>query len=112
MFESYNYQIWHIVPKHLYSGKKIIEIATFMSAGVFNEGYYVILKMMELLEIKLGEQCRFFANSYDAQRLRRQERRSLSNTREARMLRKQEQLANNELFEEVEGLLYAPGIAD
>lgn len=110
--ESFNSTIWRLAPKHLNSGIKIIEIAAFLAAGIFNEGYYAVLKIMEMLNIKIGQQCKLCADTHDATRVTRQERRSLSSTKEARMARRQEQIEQNEFYEEAEGLLYGPGIAD
>lgn len=109
---SFNCMVWRLAPKHLNSGIKIIEIAAFIAAGVFNEGYYAVLKIMETLDIKIGQQCKLFADTYDAKRMTRQERRSLNSTEEARMARRQEQIELNEFYEKAEGLLYGPGIAD
>ncbi|EZA52864.1 hypothetical protein X777_07983 [Ooceraea biroi] len=36
--ESYNSTVWRLAPKHLNSGRKNIEIAAFIAAGVFNKG--------------------------------------------------------------------------
>ena len=110
--ESFNPTIWRLAPKHLNSGRKIVEIAAFIATGVFNEGYYAILKIMQTLEINIGDHCKLFAENYDAQRIRRQERRSLSSSKEARTAHRLRQIQENEFNEEAEGLLYGPGIAD
>ncbi|XP_071579129.1 uncharacterized protein [Temnothorax nylanderi] len=110
--ESFNSTIWRLAPKHLHSGVKIIEIAAYITAGIFNEGYFAVLKIMEILQIKIGPQCKLFADNYKVERTKRQERRSFSSSREARLARKQRQIEQNELFEEAEGILYGPGIAD
>lgn len=110
--ESFNATIWRLAPKHLNVGIKIIEIAAYIAACVFNEDYNSVLKIMNILEIKIGQQCRMFAEMYNEKRINRQERRSLTATKEARSAHKQEKLEQNELYEETEGLLYAPGIAD
>ncbi|XP_018313415.1 uncharacterized protein [Mycetomoellerius zeteki] len=86
--ESFNSMIWRITPKHINSGRKIIEIAAFISAGTFNEGCSAILKIMETLDIKIRMQCKSFADTCDDERITRQER-NLSNTKEARLARKQ-----------------------
>ncbi|XP_025152724.1 uncharacterized protein LOC109504083 isoform X2 [Harpegnathos saltator] len=110
--ESFNSTIWRLVPKHLHSGSKIIEIAAFIAAGVFNEGYSSILKIMNVLDIKIGQQCRCFADNYETQRVQQKERRRSSSTQEARTARRILQMEQHEFYEEAEGLLYAPGIAD
>jgi len=43
---------------------KIISIAAFIAAGVFNEDYSLILKMMNELDINIGPECRYFADIY------------------------------------------------
>jgi len=110
--ESFNSTIWRLVPKHLNSGSKIIEIAAFIAAGIFNEGYSTILQTMMLLEINIGQQCKIFADKYDEERVTRQERRRLSSTKEARIARRLHEIQQNEFYEEAEGLLYGPGITD
>lgn len=67
---------------------------------------------MNVLNINIGQQCKFFADTYDAQRITRQERRRQSSTKEARISRRMHQMEQNEFFEATEGLLYGPGIAD
>lgn len=52
--ESFNSTIWRLAPKHLNAGVKIIEIAAFIAASVFNEGYSSILKIMKKLDIQIG----------------------------------------------------------
>lgn len=88
------------------SGRKVVEIPAFIAASVFNEGYYAILKIMQTLDINIGNQSKLFAENYDAQRVRRQERRSLSSTKEARTARRLRQIEENEFNEEAEGLPY------
>lgn len=101
-----------MAPKHLNCGFKTIEIAAFIATGVFNEGYSSILQIMNSIDIVIGQQCKIFADQYDAQRIRRQERRSASSTKETRSTHREQNAALQEFFEETEGLLYGPGIAD
>ena len=61
---------------------------------------------MNILEVKFGQQCKHYADPYDKERLTRQERRSLSSSKEARTVRRWQQIEQNEFFEETEGLLY------
>ena len=70
--------------KHLHSGIRIMKIAAYIATGLFNEGYAAILKIMDILEIKIGPQCKQYADSHDAERIKRQEQVSLSTTKEAR----------------------------
>ncbi|KZC07936.1 hypothetical protein WN55_10082 [Dufourea novaeangliae] len=36
--ESFNSTVWRLVHKHLYGGFKIVEMASFLAVGQFNEG--------------------------------------------------------------------------
>ncbi|KZC13138.1 hypothetical protein WN55_05370 [Dufourea novaeangliae] len=110
--ESFNSTVWRLAPKHLNYGINIIEIAVFIAASVFNKGHCAILKMMNILEIKIGHECKSFADKYNAARVNRQERRSRSSSKEARSARRKEQLKQQQFFEEAEGLLYGTGIVN
>ncbi|EFN70470.1 hypothetical protein EAG_00241, partial [Camponotus floridanus] len=37
---------WRLAPKHLNCGSKIIEIAAYLAAGIFNDGYSFVLRIM------------------------------------------------------------------
>lgn len=67
---------------------------------------------MNLLNLTVGSYAKAYADNTDEARITRQDRKSLLQTKEARTARKQQQLEENQLFEEEEGLLYGPGIAD
>jgi len=110
--ESFNSTVWCMSPKHLHSGRKIIEISAYMAAGMFNEGYSAVLSTMQLLDLKIGQLCKMLADNVDAQRIERENRRTSLSSKEALTAHRLEQLHQNELFEEVEGLLYGAGIAD
>jgi len=110
--ESFNATVWRLAPKHLHCGWKIIEIAAFLAAGMFNDGYNFILNIMNDLELPIGIQCKTFADEQTANRIRRQDRRSQSRSKEARIAKKKEAAAKMDAFEEKEDILYGPGIAD
>ncbi|XP_018363685.1 PREDICTED: uncharacterized protein LOC108761572 [Trachymyrmex cornetzi] len=110
--ESFNSTVWRFCPKHLHSGLKIVESATFIAAGLFNEGYSAIFQIMMALKLIIGRQCKMYGDNVDEWRVPRQERRSISSSKEARRAKKQQALEENMLYEEVEGLLYGLGITD
>lgn len=110
--ECFNSTIWRLAPKHLNCGRKIVEIAAYLAAGLFNEGFSSILRVMQALELEIGIYAKQFADNSDDKRIQRQERRTLSESKEARKARRGELAERNELHEEAEGLLYGPGIAD
>lgn len=55
--------MWRLAPKELNSGIKMIEIAIFIIAGIFYEDYYIILKIMETLNITPLWTPMFFTNT-------------------------------------------------
>ena len=110
--ESFNATIWRLAPKHLNCGFKIVEIAPFLAAGTFNEGLRFVVQLMQVLDLIIGRQCKIFTDVHDAQRLKRQKHRSLSSIREERTTRGEQNADLLEEFEEEEGLMYGPGIAD
>ncbi|XP_052758504.1 uncharacterized protein LOC128202373 [Galleria mellonella] len=110
--ESFNATVWRLSPKHLHSGLKVVEISAYIAAGIFNEGYTSVLRIMNLLNLNIGTYAKIFADSTDEERITRQNRKSLSETKDARSARRQHQIDENQLFEEEEGLLYGPGIAN
>ena len=79
---------------------------------MFNEGYSAILSTMQLLNLSIGQQCKMFADIADGKRIERKNKRQIFSSKEARTDRRLEQMHLNELFEQGEGLLYGPGIAD
>ncbi|XP_043268118.1 uncharacterized protein [Venturia canescens] len=110
--ESFNSTVWRINPIHLNSGEKIVEIAAYMAAGMFNEGYSAVLNIMQQFDLKIGQICKMSADNIDARRIERENRRTSFSSKEARTARRLKQLHQNEFFEEEEGLLYGAGIAD
>jgi len=110
--ESFNATVWRLAPKHLHCGRKIIEIVAWIAAGIFNEGYLSVLRIMSSMDITIGPVCREIASRNDENRMKSQERCSRSLGQPATKLVKQQQLQRNELFEEEEGLSYGAGIAD
>ena len=110
--KSFNSIVWRIAPKHLHSDLKIVEIASYLAAGMFNIGYSAILNTMQQLQLKIGQQCKMFADNVDKQRIERENRSASLSTKEARTARRLEQLHQNEYYEEAEGVLYGAGIAE
>lgn len=110
--ESYNSVLWHFAPKHRFSSVKIIEIAAFLAACLFNEGYTSFLIMMEAMGLKIGPQAKIMADGKDNNRIQHANRCHLESSKEARTARRNKRAGQNEFFQEEEGLLYAPGIAD
>lgn len=110
--ESLNACVWKLTPKHINCGAKTVAVATFLASSVFNEGYTAVLKTMTTLGIRVGLQCRAFAAQTDAEREKRAERRLSPAAIEALQRHRSDRLLQDAFYEEEEGLMYGPGIAD
>ncbi|KOC59898.1 hypothetical protein WH47_10539 [Habropoda laboriosa] len=55
--ESFNSCVWHLAPKHIICGKKIFKIATYCAACIFNEGFALIVKIMDVMGVKIGPEA-------------------------------------------------------
>lgn len=110
--ESFNMCVWSIAPKHLFCGHETVEIATHLAACIFNEGFATILKVMEIMEIKIGRTALIYAEKRDDKRVRTADRRSSEIFKRARKSRREEISQEIEQMDEAEGVLYGPGIAD
>ncbi|XP_048511178.1 uncharacterized protein LOC125500959 [Athalia rosae] len=67
---------------------------------------------METMGCTIGPIAADFAAKHKAERIKTADRRSSLDSKEARTARRTEISAENEEFEEAEGVLYGPGIAD
>jgi len=110
--ESLNSLIWTFAPKHLHSGVQIVQIATFLAVVIFNEGFQGIIKIMHTMGCSIGRTAHAYVERRDEFRISRSEQRISDAAREARISARAEQSALQNLQEEEEGILYAPGIAD
>ncbi|XP_018403393.1 PREDICTED: uncharacterized protein LOC108780253 isoform X1 [Cyphomyrmex costatus] len=105
--ESYDKTIWQFAPKHILCDSQIVTISAYLAACIFNEGFKPILKIMQTMGITIGPYADLFASKRDTERLR--EAMTLESVEE-NVLYKNEELQEPQHFEEVEGLLYGPGI--
>lgn len=110
--ESFNACIWKLAPKHLHCGVQTIKIAAYIAAGIFNEGYSSILKTMNAVGIIIGPNSRNFAVQTDERRVAAAEENTSEQAKNARIEKINAQIQKNIFFEEEEGPLYGPGIAD
>ncbi|GFV57907.1 uncharacterized protein TNCV_1598991 [Trichonephila clavipes] len=63
-------------PKHSHSGPKIVELASYLAVGLFNEGNSPLLMVMNEEGIVVGRQSFNYAEQIDNQCVSRQNRRS------------------------------------
>ena len=110
--ESLNALIWMLAPKHLHCGEKTVKIAVYIAASKFNEGYTAIVKLMTIMGIIVGRSALNFAQMTDRQRISAAEAKLNPYAKQARIQQRRILMQQNELYEEEEGLIYGPGIAD
>ena len=64
-----------------------MKIAAYILNVLFNEVYAAILKIMDVLEIKIELQCKQYADWYDAEHIKCQKGASLSSVKKVRAAR-------------------------
>lgn len=62
--------------------------------------------------VTIGPESFAFAQNLDDARIMKADRQASLASKEARIARQNEKSMQNELYEETEGILYGPGIAD
>jgi len=67
---------------------------------------------MHTMGISIGPYANMYASERDDKRIQRSELRVSEGAKRARMAKKDELVAEKVFYEEEEGLLYGPGIAD
>ncbi|XP_014485395.1 PREDICTED: uncharacterized protein LOC106749935 [Dinoponera quadriceps] len=110
--ESLNAMIWSLAPKQTFSGAKTVDIASYCAASIFNEGYSSILKMMDVMNIKIGPNAFNLCNTVDERRISQANERSFDASKEERIERRTARSALEEDFLEEEGVLYEAGMGD
>ncbi|KYN50387.1 hypothetical protein ALC57_00024, partial [Trachymyrmex cornetzi] len=110
--ESYNACVWHLAPKHIFSGKQIIEIAAYCAACKFNDGFKPLIKIMETMGVTIGKISTEFAEKCDEARIEKTNLCSTSDSKESRSALRNARFEENEAYEQAEGVMYGPGIAD
>lgn len=110
--ENFNSTVWRLAPNHLHSRpKKIIEVASFSAVGLFNEGNSAGLMVMNESKIVVGPLSFDYPRKMNVKRLKRKNRRSVSEINEAWKARNVMKTLND-AYEDEEGLLYGNGIVD
>ena len=71
-----------------------------------------ILNIMESMGVQVSPKSMGYAQTYNEHRIIRAEKETSGALKLARPSHTAEKLAENDVFEETEGFLYAPGIAD
>lgn len=91
-------------------GKKTLEIAALSAACIFNEGLLPVLKVMEVMGVKIGLEARRFADKANDRRLDRAEHEATEASKEHRTAARNSRILQNDAYEEQEGVVYEAGI--
>lgn len=110
--ESFNQNVWKIMPKHLPASSTTVNIAANIATCQFNEGKYGLLAVMDGFGISCGPNAHQYVVKADSERTQLSNDRAEGSTREARMIRRQRQISFHEASIEEEGVLYGPGVDD
>ncbi|KAG5880222.1 hypothetical protein JTB14_014727 [Gonioctena quinquepunctata] len=108
--ESYNSCVWNIAPKHKFVGKKTLEIAALSAACIFNEGLLPILKVMEVMGVRIGPEARHFADRANNRRVDRSELEATEASKEHRTAVRNARILQNDAYEDQEGVVYEAGM--
>ena len=108
--ESYNSCVWNIPPKHKFVGKQTLEIAALSAACIFNEGLLPILKVMEVMGVKIGPQARQFADKANDKRVERAELETTEASKENRTATINAKILENDAYGDQEGVVYEAGM--
>ncbi|XP_018316327.1 uncharacterized protein [Mycetomoellerius zeteki] len=103
--ESFNSTVWKLAPKHLHSGRKIVEISSFLAGSIFNDGQHSVLKIMNEFGGLPGKNSQAYADYANKRRVKKQNKEASLASKEVRTLHKQKRTAEDEWHEETEGLI-------
>ena len=107
--ESLNSKIWKICPKTGFLGRKTVQIAVSDAIITFNDGMKARLKVLEKLELDVGNYCQQMIQDQDKTRVLSANKWTLESTKEARKCRKRLRLEEEGRKCQQEGVVYAAG---
>lgn len=110
--ESLNAMIWSLAPKQTFSGAKTVDIASYCAPSIFNEGFSSLLKIMDIMNVKIGPNAFNLCKTVDERRISQANERSFDASKEGRIQRRTTRSALEEDFLEEEGVLYEAGMGD
>lgn len=110
--QSFNSKVWVMAPKTVSSGKIIVDIAAEIAVCDFNDGLMSVMHIMQVLGITIGPNCYNYCMEADAHRIKFSERTPTEAAREARQALKEARKVAEEKNANVEGQMYALGIAE
>lgn len=108
--ECFNSCLWQLAPKHMYVGKNILEVASWITSCVFNDGLKSLLLILKCMNVRVGDIAVQLCNRVDKNRLQQSTRKSSEGTKQGRIQKKKDDQELQNQISEVEGILYGPGI--
>lgn len=108
--ESFNSTVWRMAPKAKFSGNVVVETASSIAVGLFNEGHNTLLAIMEELSIVNGEHSTQMCHMMDAKRMASADKKCAAATKEARIEMRRARLVAQDAAIHEKGTLYGPGI--
>ncbi|GFV80914.1 uncharacterized protein TNCV_3517811 [Trichonephila clavipes] len=94
--ESIDLLIFTFVPKHLHSGPKIVEIATYLYAISYNKAFVGVLKAMTTIGNPVGGKTHTYVKKHDESRILYSERHTSDGVKQERIDTRAEQSAFKE----------------
>jgi len=105
--ESLNHVIWNFCPKEIFSGLKIVEIATYLGVATLNDGACASLKVMTTIDVTPGKHAREHSEKEDQKRIRQAEIEVQEASLETRRSRGRKRLGLEEQLAEGEDNSYS-----
>ena len=110
--ESLNSKIWKIAPKTNPGSRRIVEIASDIAVTTFNDGAESLLRISEILGLKIGLEGHNYCITEDANRLKLSRIQARAASKEARAARRQDNHKQTTIVVSREDVQYEAGIAD
>jgi len=101
-----------MAPKTVSNGKHVLDTAVYIATGIFNDGLSSVMRLMQVLGMKIGPNCYNFCVEADEHRIKLSERSLTEGAKKARMSLKSFRKEEEEASINIEGQMYGAGIAD
>ena len=86
--ESFNQYIWKLIPKHSYSGLRVLKIGIYIAVSCFNDGKAAILQVLKKMNADPGLSAVKWAMTQDEERIFWSDKRAAHSTLESRKARR------------------------
>lgn len=107
--ESFNSVLWTICPKRGFAGSKVVQLAAYEAAIVYNKGCQAKFEVLQQLNIVPGKHFEKAMCDFDNLRVIKADKKAEGETLESRKARRRLRLQKDQKDQEVEGVTYAAG---